>query len=62
MRDQDDVLINSDDTEILLSVREGPVPGIHTDVKSAGVRLTVQEALDVIGRIKKQIKYAVDRS
>jgi len=60
MRKDDEVRILNDQQIVQLFVNEGPVPGVHDDIRHAGVRMTIEEALHVLDQLKKTIAKALD--
>jgi hypothetical protein len=61
MRDSDSIKIAHEQEVICLYVHEGPVPGCHSNVRHAGVRLSIEEALGMLDDLKKQIKNALEK-
>jgi hypothetical protein len=61
MREDDDVRVLHDQEIICLYVDEGPVPGIHDDMRHAGVRISIEDALAVVDHLKHQIRNALEK-
>ena len=61
MRDGDSVQLTNDQDQVILTVDEAPVPGIHEGKQGILVRLTIEDALSVVDDLKRVIQNALKR-